>query len=33
MAEEKIENKYLKAVRSDELSSLYNELLAKVESK
>lgn len=29
MAEEKIENKYLKAVRSDELSSLYDEQLVR----
>lgn len=31
MAEEKIENKYLKAVRSDELSSLYDERFVMID--
>lgn len=31
MAEEKIENKYLKAVRSDELSSLYDEQFVMID--
>lgn len=31
MVEEKIENKYLKAVRSDELSSLYDERFVMID--